>query len=110
MKILLKIFFVLLFIVFGAIATTTILSMITSYSYGWDGIAGVLGGLMTGAVIGLVLSLLLLRTISDKRLPLWILSLLLLNAALVLFLGMRADQRRVKSQYLERIDNGKIKF
>lgn len=73
-----------------AIITTLIKSLVFVYDNGWDGIAGILGGLMLGALIGLILSLIILKKIPEKKLGIWVLLLIVLNAIPIILLGLRS--------------------
>ncbi|GLR15874.1 hypothetical protein GCM10007940_04890 [Portibacter lacus] len=73
------------------------------YDNGWDGIAAVLGGLMVGAVLGLVGGIYSLKWIPEEKLKLSILIVLILNVLMIGVVFVRAEMRKVKSMRLERI-------
>jgi hypothetical protein len=102
MKTFLKVIYVLLTVFLTAITTANLTAMLYEYGTGWDGIAGVLGGLMIGALLGLVGGIYSLRWIKDEKLGASILVVIGLTLLMFLFIYLRVDVRKVKSMRLER--------
>lgn len=91
-----------LLIVFGAILSAMILSMLKHYSNGWDGISAVLGALMVGGFLGLIAGLFLCQFLSLKLIIRGSIIIVLFIIVQLSYLALRPKKAKVKSQFRTR--------